>query len=173
MHRAENVDVESRLRSLVEALVYLRERYRFPVICSFHPRTRAKVESFGVKINYAGLRFLEPLGLFDFIRLEQTAFCVLSDSGTVQEEACIFGTPTVTARDVTERPETIECGSNVLAGCDPARIMKLVEMVTEERRAWRPPAEYLVDNVAATVCRILLGYRVPDLAEQAWLNEEA
>jgi UDP-N-acetylglucosamine 2-epimerase (non-hydrolysing) len=168
MHRAENVDLEWRLRNLVEALAFLHERYRFPVICSFHPRTRAKVESFGVRINYAGLRFLDPLGFFDFIRLEQTAFCVLSDSGTVQEEACIFGTPNVTIRDVTERPETIECGSNILAGCDPATILKLVEMVTSEKRPWRPPTEYLADNVAATVCRILLGYRVPDLAEQAW-----
>lgn len=173
MHRAENVDVEWRLRNLVEALVYLRERRRFPVICSFHPRTRAKVESFGVRINYAGLQFLDPLGFFDFIRLEKAAFCVLSDSGTVQEEACVFGTPNVTIRDVTERPETIECGSNVLAGCDPATILKLVELVTSERRRWRPPAEYLAENVAATVCRILLGYRVPDLGEQAWREGSA
>lgn len=83
MHRAENVDVEERLRNLVEALVYLHERYQIPIICSFHPRTRARVESFGVKINYSGLQFLEPLGFFDFVRLEQAAFCVLSDSGTV------------------------------------------------------------------------------------------
>lgn len=168
MHRAENVDVEERLRNLVEALAYLHERYGLPVICSFHPRTRAKVESFGVNINYTGLRFMEPLGFFDFIRLEQAAFCVISDSGTVQEEACIFGTPNVTIRDVTERPETIECGSNVLAGCDPARILKLVELVTSEKRGWCPPAEYMAENVAATVCRILLGFRVPDLAERAW-----
>lgn len=168
MHRAENVDVETRLRNLVEALAGLHERYGLPVVCSFHPRTRAKVERFGVKINHAGLQFLEPLGFFDFIRLEQSAFCVLSDSGTVQEEACLFGAPNVTLRDVTERPETIECGSNVLAGCDPARILKLVELVTGERRSWNPPPEYLADNVAATVCRILLGYREPDLAERAW-----
>lgn len=168
MHRAENVDVEERLRNLVEALVYLHERYQIPIICSFHPRTRARVESFGVKINYSGLQFLEPLGFFDFVRLEQAAFCVLSDSGTVQEEACIFGTPNVTIRDVTERPETIECGSNVLAGCHPATILKLVELVTKERHGWRPPAEYLAENVAATVCRIMLGFRIPDLAEQAW-----
>jgi len=168
MHRAENVDVEERLRNLVEAFATLHERFGFPVVCSFHPRTRAKVERFGVNIHRAGLQFLEPLGFFDFIRLEQSAFCVLSDSGTVQEEACLFGVPNVTIRDVTERPETIECGSNVLASADPDRIVKLVELVTGERGRWQAPAEYLADNVAATVCRILLGFRMPDLAEQAW-----
>jgi UDP-N-acetylglucosamine 2-epimerase (non-hydrolysing) len=74
----------------------------------------------------------------------------------------------VTIRDVTERPETVECGSNVLAGCDPERISWLVEMVTGESRDWQPPAEYLAKHVAATVCRILLGFRIPDMAEQAW-----
>ncbi|MBL8190352.1 MAG: UDP-N-acetyl glucosamine 2-epimerase, partial [Acidobacteria bacterium] len=168
MHRAENVDVEERLQNLVEALATLHERFGLPVVCSFHPRTRAKVERFGVNIHRAGLQFLDPLGFFDFIRLEQSAFCVLSDSGTVQEEACLFGTPNVTIRDVTERPETIECGSNVLAGADPARIIKLVELVTGERGRWQAPPEYLAANVAATACRILLGFRMPDLAEQTW-----
>lgn len=168
MHRAENVDVEERLQNLVEALATLHERFGFPVVCSFHPRTRAKVERFGVNIHRAGLQFLDPLGFFDFIRLEQSAFCVLSDSGTVQEEACLFGIPNVTIRDVTERPETIECGSNVLASADPARIVKVVELVTGERGRWQAPAEYLAANVAATVCRILLGFRMPDLAEQTW-----
>jgi UDP-N-acetylglucosamine 2-epimerase (non-hydrolysing) len=114
------------------------------------------------------LRFVEPFGFFDFVKLEQSAFCLISDSGTVQEEGCIFGTPTVTIRDVTERPETIECGSNVLSGCDPVSILKLTELVTSQSHSWNPPAEYLTDHVAATVCRLLLGYRLPDLAEQGW-----
>ncbi len=172
MHRAENVDVEARLRNLVTALTSLHERYGLPVVCSFHPRTRAQVERFGVRIDHAGLCFVEPLGFYDFIRLEQSAFCVLSDSGTVQEEACLFGTPNVTIRDVTERPETLECGSNILSGCHPPTILKLVQMVTSQRHSWRPPAEYLAENVAATVCRILLSHRIPDLAEQAWCHKE-
>lgn len=171
MHRAENVDDEERLCALVTSLVALQKRYGYPVICSLHPRTRSKVKAFRVNLDHAGLHFVEPLGFFDFVRLEQSAFCLLSDSGTVQEEGCILGVPNVTIRDVTERPETIECGSNVLAGCEPARILQLVEMVTSEHYAWQPPAEYLAQHVAATVCRILLGYRVPDLAEQAWQNK--
>lgn len=168
MHRAENVDVEERLRSLVDAMALLHKEFRFPVICSFHPRTRSKVESFGVNIRRAGLRFVEPFGFFDFIRLEKSAFCLLSDSGTVQEEACIFGVPNVTIRDVTERPETVECGSNILSGADPDAVLRLVRLVTGRKGKWQPPPEYLADWVADTVCRIVLGYRIPDLAEREW-----
>lgn len=168
MHRAENVDLEARLRALVEALTRLHARHGYPVICSFHPRTRAMVEKFGVDVKQSGLRFVEPLGFFDFVRLEREAFCLLSDSGTVQEEACIFGVPHVTIRDVTERPETVECGSNVLASCDAEQIALMVDIVTERRGSWRPPPEYVVERVADTVVRIVLGYRLPDLAEQAW-----
>jgi UDP-N-acetylglucosamine 2-epimerase (non-hydrolysing) len=176
MHRAENVDVEPRLRNLVEALMLLHREYRFPVVCSLHPRTRAKLETFGIDIRRSGLVFTEPFGFFDFIHLERNAFCLLSDSGTVQEEACIFGVPNVTIRDVTERPETVECGSNVLAGCDPQTILRLVRMVTEQKGKWQPPAEYLVTNVAATVCRIVLGFSgsadVPDSTPQPVANLE-
>jgi UDP-N-acetylglucosamine 2-epimerase (non-hydrolysing) len=168
MHRAENVDIEERLRDLVDALALLHREYGYPVICSFHPRTRSKVESFGVNIRQAGLRFVEPFGFFDFIRLEKGAFCLLSDSGTVQEEACIFGVPNVTIRDVTERPETVECGSNILSGADPQTILRLVKLVTGRQGEWQPPAEYLAGGVADTVCRILLSYRIPDPAEQGW-----
>ena len=98
-------------------MALLHEEFGFPVVCSLHPRTRSKMEAFGIDLERAGLSFLPPLGFFDFVRLEQNAFCLLSDSGTVQEEACIFGVPNVTIRDVTERPETLECGSNILCGC--------------------------------------------------------
>ena len=169
MHRSENVDREPRLRALVDALAALHERHKMPVVCSFHPRTRAKVEAFGVDIARAGLHFVPPLGFFDFVRLEQEAFCVLSDSGTVQEEACIFQTPNVTLRDVTERPETLECGSNVLAGADVDTILGHVAAVTAGGRGrWRVPVEYQAANVADTVCRIVLGHRVGDLAEGDW-----
>jgi UDP-N-acetylglucosamine 2-epimerase (non-hydrolysing) len=168
MHRAENVDLEPRLRGLVGAFERLHAAYAHPVICSFHPRTKARVEAFGVDVSRAGIRFVEPFGFFDFIRLEREAFCVISDSGTVQEEACLFGVPNVTIRDVTERPETLECGSNILSGAEPDAILKAVEFVTQDGSKWAPPAEYLAENVAATVCRIVLGHRNPDLAETAW-----
>jgi UDP-N-acetylglucosamine 2-epimerase (non-hydrolysing) len=160
MHRAENVDLEPRLRSLIDGLRRIHAEYQYPVICSLHPRTRAKMEAFGVKLEHAGLRFIDPLGFFDFVHLEQSAFCLLSDSGTVQEEACIFHVPNVTIRDVTERPETIECGSNVLAGAEADAMVRLVKLVTGQPTQWQAPPEYLMTNVAATVCRIVLGFSV-------------
>jgi UDP-N-acetylglucosamine 2-epimerase (non-hydrolysing) len=162
MHRAENVDVEGRLRGLVEALERLNAGQGVPVVCSLHPRTRSRLERYGIEIERAGVRFLEPLGFFDFIRLEREARCILSDSGTVQEEACLFGTPNVTIRDVTERPETLEVGSSLLSGLEPDAIVEAVSVVmADPPDAWSPPPEYLVTNVAETVRRLILGRRYP------------
>lgn len=158
MHRAENVDSEARLRSLIDGLARVHAEYGYPVVCSLHPRTRAKVDAFGINLEQAGFKFVSPFGFFDFVRLEKSAFCLLSDSGTVQEEACIFGVPNVTIRDVTERPETIECGSNVLTGAGPGSILQMVKLVAGQSGGWQAPPEYLVTNVASTVARIVLGF---------------
>jgi len=158
MHRAENVDIKERLEQLAQALQRLPQEYAFPVICSLHPRTRSKMEAYGVGVQDDRVRFLTPLGFFDFVALEKAAFCVLSDSGTVQEECCIFGVPNVTIRDVTERPETIESGSNMLSGVEPDRILHCVEVVTSHKGIWTPPPEYLEPNVSDKVLKIVLGY---------------
>jgi UDP-N-acetylglucosamine 2-epimerase (non-hydrolysing) len=157
MHRAENVDDESRLRATLNALEQLHFRYGYPVLCSLHPRTRAKAADFGMVLDQPGLHWLEPFGFFDFIRLEQSAFCILSDSGTVQEEACIMHVPNVTLRDVTERPETVDCGSNILAGCNVGMIMSSVALATSKVPAWQVPSEYLVPDVSSTVAHVVLG----------------
>jgi UDP-N-acetylglucosamine 2-epimerase (non-hydrolysing) len=159
MHREENVDVESRLRGLTTALDRLQNKYDVPIIVSTHPRTRLRMESFGVSPKSENIRFLKPFGFFDFITLERNALCVLSDSGTVQEECCIFQVPNVTIRDVTERPETIESGSNTLSGAEPDVIENCVRTVLNSGKQWRAPSEYLVDRVSDTVLKILLGYR--------------
>lgn len=157
LHRAENVDIPERLKSFVSALVRLHTEYKLPVIVSCHPRTRNKMREFGVDARTEGVRFMEPMGFFDFVHLELNAFCVMSDSGTVQEEACIFKVPNVTLRDVTERPETIECGSNVLTGAGPEDILGAVKQVTSRKPDWTPPKEYLAEDVSGVVLRILLG----------------
>lgn len=158
MHRSENVDLEPRLRSLIQALEAVQKKYGLPIICSTHPRTRAVMERFRVDTDSGQIRFCEPFGLFDFIALERNAFCVLSDSGTVQEECCLFRVPNVTIRDVTERPETIECGSNMLSGSDPETVLQCVGAVLDQRGSWRIPPEYMVENVSRTVVKIVLGY---------------
>jgi UDP-N-acetylglucosamine 2-epimerase (non-hydrolysing) len=105
-----------------------------------------------------GVRALDPLGLFDFVHLEKNAACVLTDSGTVQEECCIFNIPNVTLRDVTERPETIDAGSNIITGADPESILNCVKAVLSFPNVWAAPPEYIKKNVSATVAKIVLGY---------------
>jgi len=164
MHRAENVDVEARLRSLTEALKGLHGEYGIPVIISTHPRTRKRMEEFGVDAGGDQVRFLEPFGFFDFVALERNARCVLSDSGTVQEECAIFGVPNVTVRDVTERPETLDCGSNMLSGTESDEVLACVRAVLGMEAGWTPPDEYVKENVSDTVVRILTGRLHPTRA---------
>ena len=158
-HRAENVDVESRLRSLAAAFERLHLDYAMPVVVSTHPRTAARLHTFGVMVTHEQVRFLEPFGFFDFVALERQAFCVLSDSGTVQEECAIFGVPNVTIRDVTERPETIECGSGILSGADTGTVVGCVGTALRLKTPWQAPPEYLVPHVSDTVLKIVLGFR--------------
>lgn len=158
MHRAENVDVEERLTGLTTALDLLEREYRLPIVVSTHPRTRSRMQQFGLAGSNEAVRFLPPFGFFDFVTLEKNAFCVLSDSGTVQEECSIFKVANVTIRDVTERPETLECGSNMLSGAEPEVITRCVRTVLNLKRQWQAPPEYLVENVSDTVVKIVLGF---------------
>lgn len=160
LHRAENVDQETTLRNVISALETLYKKYEFPVIFSVHPRTQDKLTSFGIRSGEKGIRFLKPLSFFDFVNLEKNAFCVLSDSGTVQEECCLFRVPTVTMREVTERPETVECGSNLISGTETDRILQAVRLVVEAPCDWQPPREYLEKHVSDTVTRIMTGFNV-------------
>jgi UDP-N-acetylglucosamine 2-epimerase (non-hydrolysing) len=160
MHRAENVDVEARLHLLIEGLERLQSEYQLPIICSTHPRTRAILQKYQLTAQeHQQIQFHAPFGLFDFIALERNAFCVLSDSGTVQEECCIFKVANVTIRDVTERPETLECGSNMLSGVEPEAILRSVRTVLDQKAEWAVPPEYMVEHVSNTIAKIVLGYR--------------
>jgi len=158
LHRAENVDIEDRLRRFIKAFHKLHAEYKIPVICTLHPRTRSQLKRRSMVLEGEGVRAIEPLGLFDFVHLEKHAMCVLTDSGTVQEECCIFKVANVTLRDVTERPETLEVGSNMLSGAEPESILKCVNTVLNQPRNWAPPPECLVKNVSSTVIKIVLGY---------------
>lgn len=159
MHRAENVDLPGRLRALLDALTTLAREFGKPVIVSVHPRTADRIRRSGTTVDPQWIRLQEPFGLFDFIRLERSAAGVVTDSGTVQEEACIFGIPNVTIRDVTERPETTECGSNILSGQHVERLVGGMRLAMAGGGNWDAPPEYRKRNVAATVARILLSYR--------------
>lgn len=158
LHRAENVDLRERLGKIFDAFEQIGEQFEKQVLVSVHPRTREKLTQFDISPNARRIQLLDPLGFFDFVHLEKNSLAVFTDSGTVQEECSIFGIPNITLRDVTERPETIECGSNILSGADPDTIVQTVKLALSQPAAWNPPREYLVENVAQTVSKIILGY---------------
>ena len=151
-HRAENVDDDSRLKNIFVALQEIAKEYK--VIFSCHPRTRDKIQKFNV--NTDNIVILEPFGFFDFVHLEQNSFMAVSDSGTVQEEMCLFKIPTVTIRDTTERPETVWCGSNIVTGLEKDNILAGYNRMKQITRNWKIPVEYDQDNVSDIVVNILL-----------------
>lgn len=161
LHRAENVDAPERLASLVEALTAAARTQRLPLIFSVHPRTRDRMQRAGLQPDAAHVRLLAPLGFFDFVGLQGAARAVLSDSGTVQEECALLRVPHVTLRDTTERPETLECGSTVLAGTTVDGVLGGLQVALGLETNWPIPHGYDAPDVSGTVTRLVLGQRGP------------
>ncbi len=158
IHRAENVEVRERLSRLLEGFEALIADHKTPIIVSLHPHTKNRLRDFRLRVNDDLLRLLPPFGYFDFVNLEKNARCVITDSGTVQEECCIFRVPNVTVRDVTERPETLEVGSNMLVGVEPGLMRQAVALVLERPATWSIPPEYVEQQCSSAVAKIVLGY---------------
>jgi len=158
LHRAENVDEPGRITKIFAGLNEVATKFGKTVLVSVHPRTAEKLEKHGIRPDPAKIILVKALGFFDFVKLEKNSLAVLTDSGTVQEECAIFGIPNITLRDVTERPETIECGSNILSGAETASIVDAVGLAIGQPAAWTAPREYLTENVSQTVGKIMLGY---------------
>lgn len=137
VHRAENVDTIEKLQKIFWGLSSLNETYHLPVIFPMHPRTRKMMEKFS--LTPAGITVTEPQGYLDFLILEQKARLILTDSGGVQEEACILKVPCVTLRENTERPETISVGANMLAGTEPDGIIHMAGKMMQVPRTWENP----------------------------------
>ncbi|KKG13328.1 UDP-N-acetylglucosamine 2-epimerase [Methanosarcina sp. 2.H.T.1A.6] len=150
-HRAENVDSREQLGKLLKGISTIQKEYSLPVVFPIHPRTEKKIKEFGFSLD--GIRPIKPVGFLEFLQLEANARLVFTDSGGVQEETCILGTPCVTLRDNTERPETLEVGSNVLAGVEPDRIIQSAIKMMSEKRSWINPfgdgraAEKIIDTL--------------------------
>lgn len=141
-HRPENVDKKERLKSILESLAEVSNKYQYDVVWPIHPRTEKMITEFGLedllkKIH--GLKKIKPIGYFDMLQLEVNAKLILTDSGGMQEEGCIVGTPCVTLRDNTERPESIECGANTLAGVKTEEIIASIEKMIEKKVDWENP----------------------------------
>jgi len=153
-HRAENVDDQDRLRGILQALDTISQEY--PIVFSCHPRTRQRLQQLQ-RIDNPQVQIVEPMGFFDFVQLEQHSYMAISDSGTVQEEMCLFHKPAITIRMTTERPETVWCGSNIVTGLEADAIVAGYQAMKLNNRAWIVPTEYQVQNVSDIVTNILLG----------------
>jgi UDP-N-acetylglucosamine 2-epimerase (non-hydrolysing) len=162
IHREENVDSPKNFSDLLESIDELTKKYNMPIIISTHPRTRKKLEDIDHKNENPLIRFSKPYGFHEYNNLQMNAFCVISDSGTIAEEASILNLPAVTIRQAHERPEGMDETTVIMSGLNKARVIHAVEVATahnsQDTRVIKPVKDYEADNVSKKILRIILSY---------------
>lgn len=160
-HREENIEPEGAFGRLVDILNGVARRFELPVIVSTHPRTQHRIDKLGVVFEKQ-VRLMKPLGFLDYIALQRNARAVLSDSGTINEEASILNFPALNLREAHERPEAMEEGSTILTGLNLTRVMQGLDILDQQPRGadrlLRPVGDYMMPNVSEKVARIIIGY---------------
>ena len=161
-HREENIDSEENFNNLLDSLNAIAEKYQFPVIVSTHPRTRIKLEGLNRSDMNPLIQFLKPMGFFDYNKMQQNAFCVISDSGTISEESSIMDFPAITIRQAHERPEGMDEGTLIMTGLTKERILQSIDIVVSqyayEKRPTRLVYDYDVDNFSIKIVRAIMSY---------------
>ena len=161
-HREENIDNDANFKNLLESLKEVIKVYKKTIIFSTHPRTKNKIDSIDENIIDDKIRFLKPMGLFDYIYLQKKSFCVISDSGTVTEESSILNFPAITIRQAHERPEGMDKGTLIMSGLNKSNVIDSINIVTsqsfKEKRIFEIPPDYNVDNFSKKVVRIIFSY---------------
>jgi UDP-N-acetylglucosamine 2-epimerase (non-hydrolysing) len=175
-HREENVDTPENLRDLLATLRALADEYRYPIIVSTHPRTRKRLEGLGESIGHPLIQFMRPFGLFDYVKLQMSAFCVLSDSGTITEEASLLNLPAVTLRNAHERPEGMDEGTLIMCGLKKERVLEAVKIVASqhnrEHRVFPLIKDYQAGPVSKQVVRVVLSY-IDYINRTVWRKPDA
>lgn len=154
IHRQENVDNSERLSHLVETLNQMAERFNQPILVSTHPRTKSKLFSFDYSINPL-VNFHPPFGFFDYCKLQKNARIVLSDSGSISEEAVILGIRAITLRDSMERHEALETGSILMSGIKARNVMQTIDILENSEISKSHPAEYVVPDCSSRVTNFI------------------
>jgi UDP-N-acetylglucosamine 2-epimerase (non-hydrolysing) len=161
-HREENVDTPELLAALLESLNALVETYDLPVIVSTHPRTRQRLEAQETSGLSRKIVFMKPFGFHDYVHLQMHAFCVLSDSGTITEEASLLNLAAVTVRNAHERPEGMDVGTLIMCGLERNRVLDAVRAVTTQYRVGERPVlpapDYDNPHVSRQIVRVVLSY---------------
>jgi len=159
IHREENVDCPQNIKVILKTLNMIANRYGYPLIVSTHPRTQKRINELEIT-NNGLICFHKPFGIFDFIKMQKNAYCTLSDSGTIHEDAGIMGIPALVIRESTERPEAFDTGNLILTGLDPQIIISSIEIVRnqfERRVDFLPPVDYQDVNVSEKMVRLIMG----------------
>tara|TARA_Y100001970_G_C14191247_1_gene835516 strand:- start:441 stop:1565 length:1125 start_codon:yes stop_codon:yes gene_type:complete len=162
-HREENVDSEKNFNDFLDSLNAIAKKFKYPVIVSTHPRTRIKLENLNRKNLDSKINFLKPMGFFDYNKLQKTAYCVISDSGTITEESSILNVPAITIRQAHERPEGMDEGVLIMTGLDSKRVIQSIDVIVSQynykkERIIKLVKDYDVDNFSIKVVRIILSY---------------
>ena len=161
-HREENIDSVENFNDLLDSLNAIAKKYKFPIIISTHPRTKIKLESLNRKDINPLIQFAKPLGFFDYNKMQQNAFCVISDSGTISEESSIMNFPAITIRQAHERPEGMDEGTLIMSGLKKDRIIQSIDIVTSQSsqvdRVTKIVYDYDVDNFSLKVVRTIISY---------------
>lgn len=161
-HREENVDSPENFNDLLDSLNAIAEKYKYPVIVSTHPRTKIKLESLNRTDLNPLIQFLKPMGFFDYNKMQQNAFCVISDSGTISEESSILNFPAITIRQAHERPEGMDEGTLIMSGLKKDRILQSIDVLTSQfskkERVTKIVTDYNVDNFSLKVVRAVISY---------------
>ena len=161
-HREENVDTSQNLHDLIETLNGLAEYYDCPIIVSTHPRTRKRLEALTPINNNHHIKFLKPFGFFDYIKLQMEALCILSDSGTITEEASLLNLPAVTIRNVHERPEGMDSGILIMCGLKKDSVLDAVQVIIAQhkKRSILMPIQndYESFEVSNKILKIVMSY---------------
>lgn len=156
-HREENVDNEKNFINLLNSINKVAEVYKIPIVFSAHPRTRKKIETMNFKFNDL-VKYMKPLGFNDYNKLQQNAFCVISDSGTITEESSLLGFPAITIRQAHERPEGMDEGTLIMSGVEEQGILDAIKVVTDQNVKMNQVADYQAPHLASKVVRIILSY---------------
>lgn len=161
-HREENIDSPQNFSNLLDTLSAIVQKYKKKVIVSTHPRTKKKLESTGFVNNNPLIEFMKPFGFLEYVKMEQNAFCVISDSGTITEESSILHFPAIMIRQAHERPEGMDEASVVMSGLRSDRVIESIDLVTsqyaDDNNSIHSIKDYAPDNVSKKVVRIILSY---------------
>ena len=171
IHREENTDNLERLKEIISTLTKLSNHFKKEIILSIHPRTKNRLEKSSLSINTSNLRFLNPFGYFDYVKLQKNAFCTISDSGTISEESAILNFPALTLRHSTERPEALDTASITLVDENFDRVKEAIKIAIINKKEVLSkgdiPFEYSIKNTSKRVLNLIMS--TSSLSHE-WLN---